>query len=54
MNTIDFLTLDIVSIFIVSYCEDIWDLYYKAEFEGLNGLLYISITGLYIIHSSHN
>ncbi|XP_060858519.1 ionotropic receptor 93a [Metopolophium dirhodum] len=38
------LSRDMVSIFIVSYCEDIWDLYYKAEFEGLNGLLYISIT----------
>lgn len=44
-----------VSIFIVSYCEDIWDIYYKAEIEGLNGLLYISITGyVYITHSSQN
>jgi len=40
-----FLISDMVSIFIVSYCEDIWDLYYKAEFEGIHGLLYISITG---------
>jgi len=44
-----------VSVFIVSYCEDIWDLYYKAEFEGLNGLLFISITGnVHNSYSSHN
>lgn len=41
--------LDIVAIFIVSYCNDIWNLYYKAEDEGLNGFLYISITGQFII-----
>lgn len=40
------LCLDIVSIFIVSYCDDVWNLYYKAEDEGLNGFLYISITGV--------
>lgn len=37
--------LDIVSIFIASYCDDIWNLYYRTEYEGFNGLLYISITG---------
>lgn len=40
-----FLCLDIVSIFIVSYCDDIWNLYYKAEYEGFNGFLFISVTG---------
>lgn len=34
----------------VAYCNDIWNLYYKAEYEGLNGFLYISITGIFIDH----
>lgn len=33
----------------VSYCDDIWNLYYKAEYEGLNGFLYISITGYVLL-----
>lgn len=40
-----FLCLDIVLIFLVSYCDDVWNLYYKAKYEGFNGVLFISITG---------
>ncbi|XP_050529365.1 ionotropic receptor 93a isoform X2 [Daktulosphaira vitifoliae] len=38
------LSRDVVSVFIVSYCDDVWNLYRQAEFEGLNECLYISIT----------